>query len=217
MSWDRCQGGASLSNYTGGWHKDVSGVKKRIPQCPGVWVNTCLTYSLSPLVVSSWSVPGVWPPPDVSRPGEKLLGLLWALAAHCLCWDDLLHLLILVTCPNVPGASPWHATDRLLTPGLRGSLKIAGRVGIRAWLGFERNYKEIILRGFFLQWIIDSHGAGAGCPHYAHIITVLAPECSQDPCSDAARIPSLLTRPKKADMSRQNAGVTLTLHCSLVT
>ena len=76
--------------------------------------------------------------------------------AHCLCWDDLLHLLILVTCPHVP-LSPYprtsasHATDRLLTPGLRGSLKIAGRVGTRTWLGFERNYKEIILRGFFLQ------------------------------------------------------------------
>ena len=113
----------------------------------------------------------------------------------------------LVTCPRTSAS---HATDRLLTPGLRGSLKIAGRVGTRTWLGFERNYKEIILRGFFLQWIMDSHGAGVGCPHYAHIITVLARECSQGLCSDAARIPSLLTRPKKADMSRQNAGVTHT-------
>lgn len=217
MSEDRWRGGARPwpSNYTGGWHKDVSAAKKRIPQCPGV---CCVNISLSPhipcsaLVVSSGPVSRCPVPRSgrhrlMSRGGGEKLCLLSALAALCHELDDLLQ------APKMsPGpASPLHDTDHwLLVLTWFTGVTRDSRACWHQRLGFERNYKELIPSRPFSSATPTVPGLGA------HIMLTLS-QFRSGVFPGHGRVlmrrSSLLCSPdlktKKVDMSCQNDGVTL--------
>ena len=193
MSEDRWRGGARPwpSNYTGGWHKDVSAAKKRIPQCPGVCCVCYLAISTYSRVPHLLSVAGPVSCPrsgrhrQMSRGGREKLCLPPALPALCHELDDLLQ------APQCPRGQAhlyttlttdswcWHA------PALRGSLTTKdSRACWHQRLGLERNYKELIPSRPFSSptptvpglgahimltlsqfWPVVFPGAGSWCAH----------------------------------------------------